>query len=45
MLNRHEWEKIGRMPEGIDGPYLLVYQLNKSKSFVDYVEAVAKHMA
>lgn len=42
MLNKHDWESIAKMPEGIDGPYLLVYQLNKSKAFVDYVEAVAK---
>lgn len=41
MLGRDEWAGIARMPRGVKRPYLLVYQLNKSKAFVDYVEAMA----
>lgn len=41
MLKKEDWKPLGKMPDGVEGPYLLVYQLNKSKQFVDYVEAVA----
>lgn len=41
MLGRDEWAGVARMPRGVKRPYLLVYQLNKSKEFVGYVEAMA----
>lgn len=42
MLERSEWADIATLPKGVNRPYLLVYQLNKSDEFVSYVESVAK---
>lgn len=42
MLTKDEWLEVATMPQGVDEPYILVYQLNKSEDFVRYVEAVAE---
>lgn len=42
MLDRDQWGKIASMPKFTGRPYILVYQLNKSRDFVNYVEAVAR---
>ncbi|WP_251157758.1 polysaccharide pyruvyl transferase family protein [Caniella muris] len=42
MLDKAAWSEIATMPRGVQGPYILVYQLNKSPEFEEYCRLVAK---
>lgn len=42
MLDKREWSRIATMPKGIQGGYLLVYQLNRGDDFVRYTQEVSR---
>lgn len=40
MLTKNEWKAIATMPQQIERPYVLVYQLNGGDAFESYVEGI-----